>query len=331
MKKILAILLLFSSFFEAFAISLLSQSQGQASAEDEEDLPSIGVVVSVLVGVGILLLLSKVASSKSSKSDKALSIPFQFIVVYRGELPRDIKPSQSLQVNGLKFSLIEWREEEQKLRQKLQKKVLILQPNYLYELLGEASPLPVRDSSPTSQRLVAVLDSGADSQRLKDILLFTKNMREDPYRAEPHGTAVAYLVHRASKAKVALYRVCSRGRCDSWSIIKALADVLRRDIKVVNMSLGTQAEDGAVKLLIKLLSAKGVRITAPVGNEPRDVVPFPARLEEVISVAGAPCFPEKVCIKAKAREPYEFELPFGTFRGTSFSSAFHAGKLVLDY
>ncbi len=328
MKLILAILLSFSLLYSQTVVVPIP---GERKSEGGGGGGSgVGLVIGALVGAGLIFLLTKTVLSKPpTETQKLLFIPFQFIAVYRGELPSDVEAKETVEFEGLKFSMIEWREEKEELRKALEGKVLFLQPNYVYETFGEGKLETY--TSETSNQVVAVLDTGADTDLLKDVLIEIRNMRPDPYRPESHGTAVVYLAHLPKKARVVLYRVCSGRRCDSWSITKALVDVLRRNIKVVNMSFGTSANDRVVELLLKIAYKKGVKITAPVGNRPSEKLPFPARLPEVISVAGSPCFPKKVCMRADVREPYEFETPFGNVRGTSFSSAFYAGKITREF
>ena len=329
MRVFLALLLCASVMYSQTVVVPIP---GQRQTQPPEQQPGggggggIGLVVGALIGAGLVFLITKAVLSKPSSETKKLPfIPFQFVAVYRGELPPQVKPAETVELEDLKFSMIEWKEEEDELRKALEDRVMILQPNYVYETFGEGNIKP--SPGGTSDGLIAVLDTGADTELLKGILIEVKNMRSDPYRPEPHGTAVAYLSHLPQKAKILLYRVCSERRCDTWSVTKALVDVLRRDVKIVNMSFGTSADDRVVELLLRIAISKGVRITAPVGNEPSEKLPFPARLPEVISVAGSPCFPERICLKADAREPYEFETPFGRVKGTSFSSAYHAGRL----
>ncbi len=318
------------SFVLTFSITLsnpLALAQDRF-VEEEDNNDGIAFIIGALIGVGIALLLSKTLKANPPRSD---AIPFQFVVVHRLDLPEGIKILESREFNNLKFTLIEWQGSEEELKEVLKGVAIILEKNYTYEVFSEGvvSPtVPEKEEIPTVG-VIGVLDTGADKNILRNILLFVKNMRRDNYIPEDHGTAVAYLAHKAGNAKVALYRVCTGNLCDSWSITKALMDILRRDIEVVNMSFGTQSHDKVVELMLKFAFMKGVKVVAPVGNKPSKRLPFPARLEDVISVAGFPCFPEKICTKADVRERYVFDTPVGKVKGTSFSSAFYAGKLLL--
>ncbi|MEZ0362039.1 MAG: S8/S53 family peptidase [Hydrogenobacter sp.] len=300
------------------------QSQGSGGSD-------LGAFLGGLLGVGLLFLLTKAVFSKPSKPQKMAFVPFEFIALHKAELPEDLKVIDRESFEGYTLSLIRWEEDSQKLEEKTKGKVLLLEPNYLYELYGNEGVLSNVESKEIAfpSTVVALLDTGVDENLLGHAILFVRNIRRDSYKSEKHGTAVAYLAHEQKGAKLAIYRVCSEGVCDGWSVAKALIDVFKEGIKIVNMSFGTDKEDKIVAFIIKGMSLKGFVFVAPVGNNSSDQLPFPARLEEVISVAGKPCFPERICIRAKAKEEYkDLHTPVGKVTGTSFSSAIHAGKMV---
>ena len=336
-KKLIALMLSFS-LLQAQTVIVPIPGEPQPKPPTSPQQPQggnggsgFGILIGSVIGAGILFLLTKAVLSKPSKPPRMAFIPFEFIALHTADLPEDVKVIDKERFEGYTLSLIKWDEEEQKLRDKLKDRVFLLERNYLYELYGEVASLSetvIKEGSPSSS-VLAVLDTGADGGLLKNALLFTKNVRRDSYKPEKHGTAVAYLAHEQKGAKVALYRVCSDGICDGWSVSKALVDVYREGIKVVNMSFGTDREDRIVAFLIKGMSLRGFVFVAPVGNTPSDELPFPARLKEVVSVAGKPCFPEKICQRAKVSEEYrDIQTPVGKVTGTSFSSAVHAGKIV---
>lgn len=288
----------------------------------------VGALLGVAVGFGIMLLLSKVLSAKPSRPKALNFIPFQFIALYEGELPEGLEVIEEESLERLRLSLIKWEKEEMELEEKLRGRVIALERNLVYEVYGQVETVSAGEVKGGERSLVAVLDTGADTERLRDILVFSKNMRRDPYTPEPHGSAVSYLVNLQKGAGVGLYRVCSQSLCDGWSIAKALVDLRREGIRLANLSFGTHREDRVVGYLIRLLSSLGHTFVAPVGNEPMDDLPFPARLPQVLSVAGSPCFPKPQCRRAKERERYITETPFGRVFGTSFSSAIVAGRLA---
>lgn len=330
-KKVLALFIAFSILHaQTIVVPIPGEPQSKPQPPQGGGGSGLGAVLAGLVGASLLFFITKAVFSKPSKPPRMAFVPFEFIALHTQDLPEDVQVIDKESFEGYTLSLIKWKEEKQKLEEKIKDRVLILEPNYLYNLYGDISePVGSGINSKTSFETVAVLDTGADESILTDAILFVKNLKKDSYKAEKHGTAVAYLVHKQKGAKVALYRVCSENVCDGWSISKALLDVFRKEIRVVNMSFGTDGEDKIVAFIIKGLSLKGFVFVAPVGNVPSEELPFPARLEEVLSVAGKPCFPEGICRKAKATEEYkDIHTPVGKVVGTSFSSAIHAGKLA---
>ncbi|SNZ16499.1 S8/S53 family peptidase [Hydrogenobacter hydrogenophilus] len=330
-RKILALLVAFSILHaQTIVVPIPGEPKPQPQPPQGGGSSGLGAVLVGLVGASLLLFITKAVFSKPSKPPRMAFVPFEFIALHTAKLPPDLQVIDREVFEGYTLSLIRWEEESQKLEEKLKDRVLILEPNYLYELYGDVSEaFGSSTKQEASLSVVAVLDTGADESKLQDAVFFVKNLRKDNYKAEKHGTAVAFLVHKQKGAKVALYRVCSENVCDGWSISKALLDVFRRGIRVVNMSFGTDREDRIVAFIIKGMSLKGFVFVAPVGNVPSEELPFPARLEEVLSVAGKPCFPERICRKAKAMEEYkDIHTPVGKVVGTSFSSAIYAGKLV---
>ncbi len=326
MRGLIGILCVFSLLW---AQTVIVPIPGQRQGGGGDSGPQTGTIVGIAVGVGLLILITKSLMAKQAPSDKsAPAVPFQFILVSESPPPADLQILDTQTFRGLHFSLIKWEKTPKDLGKKLTGKVLFFQPNYIYTLAGEVQSLKPEGFQVSKGPLVAVLDTGADLRLLKDVPLLVKNFRKDPYKPEDHATAVVYILYKEAKTPLLLYRVCSEGRCDSWSILKALVDAILRDIKVINLSFGTPARDRAVELLLKFALKKGIKVVAPVGNKPSERLPFPARLRGVIAVAGKPCFPQKICTKADALEPYIFETPFGTFKGTSFASAFHAGKIT---
>lgn len=288
---------------------------------------SLGLVMGALFGLGITLVLSQLVKAKPQRPPRLAFVPFEYVAVYRGKLPEDIKTLEEESFDEYSLSLISWEEEEEKIREKLEGRVIALERNWLYEVYGEVREVKITHTL-REKGVVAVLDTGVDRKLLGDAIFFERSMRRDAYTPEEHGTAVAYLVNTQRGARVALYRVCSGNLCDGWSISKALVDIHRKGINTINMSFGTEREDRVVGFVLKRLLDLGYKVVAPAGNRPMEDLPFPARLEGVLSVAGAPCFPQPQCKRAKAREAYtNIQTPLGSLTGTSFSSAIHAGKL----
>ncbi len=154
---------------------------------------------------------------------------------------------------------------------------------------------------------VAIVDTGVDTHHpdLKQRVVRHANLiRNNPYRAEIHGTALAGVMAAsinnfgmagiAPQADLLALRACwqtsktdPEGTCTTISIAKAMDMAIASDAQIVNMSFGARASD---RLMIKLLEAgdrKGVLFVAPVGNQKnRKKLPFPASHSKVIAVGG---------------------------------------------
>ncbi|MCS7196901.1 MAG: S8/S53 family peptidase [Aquificaceae bacterium] len=302
----------------------------------------LGAVVGAVIGGLILsLIFSKAVPAKGQegkmregKERMPLFVPFEFVVVYRGSLPPGLEVLEEAVFEDFNFSLVRWERSQKELEEELRERVLFLQPNFLYELMGESvgsvSPSSISDKAVAR---ACLLDTGADAGFVGTLLERVENHLRSPYRAEDHGTASLYLMVSRGVG-VHLHRVCSEGRCTSFAVAKALVSCFREGLRVVSTPFGMYGEDRLNALIISSLSRRGLKVVAPVGNEPSDVLPFPARHPAVIKVAGDPCFPKGLC-ENFPREPYRVKsVGVGgvekSFVGTSFSSVLHAVKLALS-
>lgn len=154
---------------------------------------------------------------------------------------------------------------------------------------------------------VAIVDTGVDIRHpdLKDRVVQHANLiRNHPYCAEIHGTAVAGVVAAsingygisgiAPKADLIALRACwqtseehPEGRCTSVSVSKALDTAIASDARIVNMSFGTAAPDRLMMQLLDAGAQKSILFVAPVGNRPSaKAIPFPASHSKVLAVGG---------------------------------------------
>lgn len=154
---------------------------------------------------------------------------------------------------------------------------------------------------------VAIVDTGVDIRHpdLKDrVVQHANSIRNNPYRAEIHGTAVAGVIAAsingygisgiAPKAELIALRACwqtseehPEGRCTSVSVAKALDTAIASDACIVNMSFGTAAPDRLMMQMLDAGSQKSIIFVAPVGNHPSaKAVPFPASHSKVLAVGG---------------------------------------------
>ncbi|MEN3027902.1 MAG: S8/S53 family peptidase [Aquificaceae bacterium] len=302
----------------------------------------LGAVVGAVIGGVILsLIFSKAVSAKSpegrmreGKERMPLFVPFEFVVVHRGALPPGLEVLEEAAFEDINFSLVRWERSQKELEEELRERVLFLQPNFLYELMGEgAGSVNLSGSSDKAVARACLLDTGADTGLMGPLVEKVENHLRSPYRPEDHGTASLYLMVSRG-VRVHLHRVCSEGRCTSFAVAKALVGCFREGFRVISTPFGMYGEDRLNALIISSLSGRGLKVVAPVGNEPSDILPFPARHPAVIKVAGEPCFPRGLC-ENLPREPYRVRsLGVGgvekNFVGTSFSSVLHAVRLALS-
>lgn len=154
---------------------------------------------------------------------------------------------------------------------------------------------------------VAVIDTGVDIHHpdLKARIVKHANLiRNNPYRAEIHGTAVAGVMAAgingfgmsgiAPQADLIALRACwqiseahPEGSCTSVSVSKALDMAIESEAQVVNMSFGAAAPDPLIMQLLEAGAEKSIIFVAPVGNQTTAVaVPFPASHAKVLAVGG---------------------------------------------
>lgn len=343
MKVFLSLLLSLNLVFsQTLIVQIPGQRQGQSSSNSGNIGSLIGIVTGVAVGSLIFSLLfskavpAKAVEAKAGKHQRPLAfIPFEFIVVHKEVLPEGLEIIEKLTFDELNFSLLRWDRSQRDLEELLKGKALFVQPNYIYELFGEisAETRKVQRYITEGKAEVCLLDTGADLGVVSKFLVKVENQLRNPYIAEDHGTANAYLIGSGGVG-VYLHRVCWEGRCTSFAFAKALIECFKDGVKVINAPFGMFGEDRLVGLIISSLSKLGFTVVAPVGNEPSETLPFPARHPQVVKVAGEPCFPKGLC-ESFPREPYKVKsIGVGgverVFIGTSFSSALHALKLAIS-
>lgn len=208
---------------------------------------------------------------------------------------------------------------------------------------------------------VAIIDTGVDIHHpdLKERVIRHANLiRNNPFRAEIHGTAVAGVMAAsinafgisgiAPKADLFALRACwqtseahPEGRCTSVSVSKALDMAIESEVQVVNMSFGTAAPDRLMMQLLEIGAKKSIVFVAPVGNRSSAAtVPFPASHPKVLAVGGMDArggfYPNKTLAgSADLCAPSSHILttvPGGGHNfmdGTSFSAAIVSGILAV--
>lgn len=154
---------------------------------------------------------------------------------------------------------------------------------------------------------VAIIDTGVDIRHpdlKKRVVQHTNFIRNNPYRPEIHGTALAGIVAAsinnygitgiAPEAELMALRACwqtseadPEGICTTISISKAIDMAIESNAQIVNMSLGSTASDGLMMQLLEAGAKNGQLFVAPVGNNKnREILPFPASHSKVLAVGG---------------------------------------------
>lgn len=207
---------------------------------------------------------------------------------------------------------------------------------------------------------IAIIDSGVEVNHpdLADAQIITSNhIKDDAYKAEIHGTAVAGIVLSqrnaigiiglAPQARVLALRACRQlqanvadAECFSSSLAKALDTAIVENAQLVNFSFGTPGSDPLMASLLDQASEQNILLIASAGNDPlQQALSFPAIHESVISVAGKDegrVFPSQfLAEKADILAPSEQVFTTITggrhnfLNGTSMSSAIASGIVSL--
>ena len=244
-------------------------------------------------------------------------------------------------------------------------------PDYIFKTMAEPmadlqgirKKVQVPKDLPFTGRdvLIGIIDTGVDTKHrdLADAVVSSTNwLKESVYTPEIHGTGVAGLIGArknnfgiegyAPESKIFALRACKQvsqkrpgGECYTSSIVKALDFALQNDVRIINMSLGTNGTDKLLTELIDAGTSRGTLFVAPAGNDPgQKQLFFPACHPGVISVAGindaGEFFPNQtVAEKSDFYIPYEnlFSTAPGNrhnfFSGTSLSGSIVTGILAL--
>ena len=154
---------------------------------------------------------------------------------------------------------------------------------------------------------VAIIDTGVDYRHpdLRSRVIEHANLlRNNPYRPEIHGTAMAGIIAAAvndygisgiaPRAELIALRACwqtsgehPEGHCTSVSVAKALDVAIESNARIVNMSFGATAPDRLMMQLLDAGAKRSILFVAAVGNH-KDLkkIPFPASHSKVLAVAG---------------------------------------------
>ncbi len=275
---------------------------------------------------------------------------------------------------NLKVATFQTREDIFRLINSIEREdgVVLAQPNYIFRTMAE----PMNDMQNLYKILnlkklheryrgkgvvVAIVDTGVDTNHrdLKERILSSENLVKDsPYKAEIHGTAIAGVIGAmingygiegvAPESNIISLRACRQvsetnpeGECYTSSISKAIDMAIEKKAKVVNLSFGSVSPNKLMFKLIEEGAKRGLIFVAPVGNMPRlKDLSFPASHPDVVAVAGFddrgnPYPNQEIAKKAKVSAPAINVLTtvprdkHNFLSGTSMSSAVVAGILVI--
>ncbi|MEO0421796.1 MAG: S8 family serine peptidase [Pseudomonadota bacterium] len=193
---------------------------------------------------------------------------------------------------------------------------------------------------------VAVIDTGIDARHkdLRKRIRESRNFVPGEPAAEIHGTAVAGVIGAiagnglggygvAPEVSLFAYRACwdapgsggSAGRCDSFTLARALDRAIDKAVDVVNLSLAGPADPLLTRLVDEAL-AKGIIVVGPRVADAR--AEFPATIEGVIAVTSAPvdgaiAAPGADVLTTVPSDAFDF------MQGVSFATAHVSGVVAL--
>ncbi|MEX0943909.1 MAG: S8 family serine peptidase [Pseudomonadales bacterium] len=153
--------------------------------------------------------------------------------------------------------------------------------------------------------VVGLVDTGVDRQHpeIADRIIMSANFVEHDRKRfdnDEHGTSVAGVIGSAAnndlgivgvapESKLMIFKACwqddrtGNSKCDSFSIIKALNEVLAQQPDILNLSLAGPA-DPLIARLLRAASDRGIIIMAAVDGTKASS--FPAVMPEVIAVSA---------------------------------------------
>ncbi|MDI3533819.1 MAG: in [Thermosediminibacterales bacterium] len=204
---------------------------------------------------------------------------------------------------------------------------------------------------------VAVIDSGIDLEHpdLQPNIeggINTFDSFITPVDENGHGTHIAGIIAAADnnfgvigvapKARIYSVKVLDRrGEGFLSNIIKGLEWCVKNRIKVINMSIGIQEPNEALKRALEAVTKKGIVMVAAAGNDGRpNTVDYPAAYEETIAVGavnerGGICWFSSTGPEINLVAPGNLVIsaaPGGSFQrlsGTSMAAAHVSGAVAL--
>jgi subtilisin family serine protease len=179
--------------------------------------------------------------------------------------------------------------------------------------------------------VVGVIDTGIDRQHpeLRDRVIYSRNFVDHDqgrFNEDEHGTAVAGVIGSAANnelgivgvapdVKMMAFKACwhdaatHHASCDSYSLMKALVDVLDQQPDILNLSL-SGPDDPLIRRLLSLANERGIVLIG--ARDTRRASSFPASMAEVIGVTtplARPAVSRQLPMSARARGAQELSAP----------------------
>ncbi len=143
---------------------------------------------------------------------------------------------------------------------------------------------------------VAVLDTGiTDHPQLEQVRLSRTDLVQDGQPVDGHGTAMASLIAGADPAEGGVAPAVSlldirvadaKGESTTALVAQAILIAVDQGARVINISLGTNADAPVLRRAVEYALERGVVIVAAAGNDQANALAYPAGYNGVVSVAA---------------------------------------------
>ncbi len=143
---------------------------------------------------------------------------------------------------------------------------------------------------------VAVLDTGiTDHPQLEQVRLSRTDLVQDGQPVDGHGTAMASLIAGADPAEGGVAPAVSlldirvadaKGESTTALVAQAILIAVDQGARVINISLGTNADAPVLRRAVEYALERGVVIVAAAGNDQATALAYPAGYTGVVSVAA---------------------------------------------
>jgi hypothetical protein len=150
----------------------------------------------------------------------------------------------------------------------------------------EGSAAMDRGDDPGPIAVIDVGSGGFDDRCLSRVT--RKPATDDGLSTAIHAAEVAGVIVSACSAKIEVYNVARTTGLDTQLILEALNTVRDSRAKVLNLSIGWQADEDKLNAAVAACIKAGIVVVAAMGDhkDPEDVVSYPAAVPGVIAVGA---------------------------------------------